>query len=171
MNNSFNDGRRRFVLGAMTASAAAALTKVSPLWAAPAGRHFKDQVLTDDIKNLTISEANLAIGSKTGLPITINGQMPGPLIRLKEGQRAQLNVTNRLEQDTSIHWHGIILPAGMVLKACHQMMGGVLRIVLSAMAIIVQRTVHLESGYAFLAGLFPGHIILQYPRLRDTGYT
>ncbi|GGW81888.1 copper resistance system multicopper oxidase [Alteromonas halophila] len=113
MSNSFNDGRRRFVLGAMTASAAAALTKVSPLWAAPAGRHFKDQVLTDDIKNLTISEANLAIGSQTGLPITINGQMPGPLIRLKEGQRAQLNVTNRLEQDTSIHWHGIILPAGM----------------------------------------------------------
>lgn len=113
MSNSFNDGRRRFVLGAMTASAATALTNVSPLWAAPAGRHFKDQVLTGDIKHLTISEANLAIGSQTGLPLTINGQMPGPLIRLKEGQRAQLNVTNQLEQDTSIHWHGIILPAGM----------------------------------------------------------
>lgn len=39
--------------------------------------------------------------------------MPGPLIRLKEGQRAKLNVTNKLGEDTSIHWHGIILPENM----------------------------------------------------------
>ena len=52
MKNSIDNGRRRFVLGALTSSAAAALTNVSPLWAAPVGRHFKDQVLTGDIKNL-----------------------------------------------------------------------------------------------------------------------
>ena len=53
------------------------------------------------------------IGGKVGRPITINGSMPGPLIRLKEGQRARLNVTNSLADDTSIHWHGIILPENM----------------------------------------------------------
>ncbi len=113
MKNSIDNGRRRFVLAALTSSAAAALTNVSPLWAAPVGRHFKDQVLTGDIKNLNVSKAQLPIGSNMGSPITINGQMPGPLIRLKEGQRAHLNVTNHLNQDTSIHWHGIILPPDM----------------------------------------------------------
>ncbi|WP_202942365.1 hypothetical protein [Alteromonas macleodii] len=54
MKNSIDNGRRRFVLAALTSSAAAALTNVSPLWAAPVGRHFKDQVLTGDIKNLNV---------------------------------------------------------------------------------------------------------------------
>ena len=48
-----------------------------------------------------------------GRPITINGQMPGPLIRLREDQPAKLNVTNKLMEDTSVHWHGIILPENM----------------------------------------------------------
>jgi len=56
MKNSIDNGRRRFVLAALTSSAAAALTNVSPLWAAPVGRHFKDQVLTGDIKNLNVSK-------------------------------------------------------------------------------------------------------------------
>ena len=55
----------------------------------------------------------LLIGQKVGRPITINGQMPGPLIRLREGQPAKLNVTNKLMEDTSVHWHGIILPENM----------------------------------------------------------
>ena len=80
MKNSIDNGRRRFVLAALTSSAAAALTNVSPLWAAPVGRHFKDQVLTGDIKNLNVSKAQLPIGSNMGSPITINGQMPGPKI-------------------------------------------------------------------------------------------
>ena len=42
--------------------------------------------------------------------MTINGTIPGPVIRLKEGQLATLRVTNRLEEDTSIHWHGLLLP-------------------------------------------------------------
>ena len=57
MKNSIDNGRRRFVLAALTSSAAAALTNVSPLWAAPVGRHFKDQVLTGDIKNLNVSKS------------------------------------------------------------------------------------------------------------------
>ena len=45
--------------------------------------------------------------------MTINGSLPGPLLRWREGETVTLRVKNRLEQDTSIHWHGIILPANM----------------------------------------------------------
>ena len=113
MSNEFNKGRRKFIKSAFTVASALAIAKVAPTWAAPQGRSFKDQILTNDEIDLTIAKSPLLVGNKVGTPITINGQMPGPLIRLKEGQRAKLNVTNRLSEDTSIHWHGIILPENM----------------------------------------------------------
>lgn len=113
MNNEFNKGRRKFIKSAFTVASALAIAKVAPTWAVPQGRSFKDQVLTNDEIDLTIAKSPLLVGNKVGTPITINGQMPGPLIRLKEGQRAKLNVTNLLSEDTSIHWHGIILPENM----------------------------------------------------------
>ncbi|MTJ01399.1 copper resistance system multicopper oxidase [Idiomarina piscisalsi] len=113
MSNEFNKGRRKFIKSAFTVASALAIAKVAPTWAAPQGRSFKDQILTNDEIDLTIAKSPLLVGNKVGAPITINGQMPGPLIRLKEGQRAKLNVTNRLSEDTSIHWHGIILPENM----------------------------------------------------------
>lgn len=113
MNNEFNKGRRKFIKSAFTVASALAIAKVAPTWAAPQGRSFKDQILTNDEIDLTIAKSPLLVGNKVGAPIIINGQMPGPLIRLKEGQRAKLNVTNRLSEDTSIHWHGIILPENM----------------------------------------------------------
>lgn len=113
MSNEFNKGRRKFIKSAFTVASALAIAKVAPTWAVPQGRSFKDQILTNDEIDLTIAKSPLLVGNKVGTPITINGQMPGPLIRLKEGQRAKLNVTNRLSEDTSIHWHGIILPENM----------------------------------------------------------
>jgi CopA family copper-resistance protein len=43
----------------------------------------------------------------------VNGTLPAPLIRLREGQTARLSVTNTLDEDTSIHWHGVLLPFHM----------------------------------------------------------
>lgn len=43
----------------------------------------------------------------------INGQLPGPILRLKEGEDAVINVTNRLDENASIHWHGLIVPPEM----------------------------------------------------------
>lgn len=40
----------------------------------------------------------------------INGTVPGPLLRLKEGQEAILRVTNHMDEETSIHWHGLLVP-------------------------------------------------------------
>jgi manganese oxidase len=42
---------------------------------------------------------------------TVNGMVPGPELRLAEGQRVQIRVKNELDEASSIHWHGLILPA------------------------------------------------------------
>jgi FtsP/CotA-like multicopper oxidase with cupredoxin domain len=44
---------------------------------------------------------------------TFNGQVPGPRIRVTEGDRVRINVTNRLPESTTVHWHGLILPNAM----------------------------------------------------------
>ncbi|GJL61694.1 MAG: copper resistance protein A [Nitrospirales bacterium] len=62
---------------------------------------------------LLIDETPFRIGEQTGMAKTINGTVPGPLIRLQEGEDITLNVINRLKEDTSIHWHGLILPPDM----------------------------------------------------------
>lgn len=52
----------------------------------------------------------------TGTPrpaMAVNGQIPGPTLRFKEGEDVTINVTNRMKHDTSIHWHGILLPYQM----------------------------------------------------------
>jgi FtsP/CotA-like multicopper oxidase with cupredoxin domain len=70
--------------------------------------------LGGDVIDLTISEELFHLdGWRTGRAMTINGTIPGPVIRLKEGQQATLRVTNRLEEPTSIHWHGLLLPPEM----------------------------------------------------------
>jgi CopA family copper-resistance protein len=69
--------------------------------------------LSGDVIDLTISEQLFRLDGQTGTAMTINGTIPGPVIRLKEGQQATLRVTNRLEESTSIHWHGLLLPPTM----------------------------------------------------------
>jgi len=66
-----------------------------------------------DIINLNIQETNLTIAGNNAQVLTINNTLPGQIVRLKEGQTAIINVTNNLNRDTSIHWHGIILPTNM----------------------------------------------------------
>jgi CopA family copper-resistance protein len=66
--------------------------------------------LSGDVIDMTISEQLFRLDGRTTPAIMINGTIPGPLIRLKEGQQAILRVTNRLEESSSIHWHGLLLP-------------------------------------------------------------
>ena len=66
-----------------------------------------------ELIDLVISERSFAVGGQTGMAMMINGTIPGPLIRLKEGQEVTLRVTNQLKEATSIHWHGILLPSHM----------------------------------------------------------
>ena len=69
---------------------------------------------------LEVAEYDLAVG-RLGVSFSgdsaearsINGMIPGPLLRLKEGQDVILRVTNNLEEETSLHWHGLLVPFDM----------------------------------------------------------
>lgn len=60
--------------------------------------------------NLTVDEVTIDTGEFTKTGIGYNGASPGPVLRFKEGEDVVINVTNNLSEDTSIHWHGLILP-------------------------------------------------------------
>src|SRR3546814_9441154 len=63
---------------------------------------------------LTIAHQMLNVDGRESHAIGINGTIPGPLVRLKEGTQVRIHVTNRLaDEDSSIHWHGMILPFNM----------------------------------------------------------
>lgn len=69
--------------------------------------------LSGDVIDLTIAETPFHVADRDTTAITINGTVPGPLLRLREGQDITLNVTNRLSETSSIHWHGVLLPPEM----------------------------------------------------------
>lgn len=107
--------RRTLLRGAAGSGAALALAGWMPAWAQPVSaglvRHLP-HVSGDDIR-LTIDHVTRTIDGRTSHGIGINGTAPGPLIRLREGQTVRLHVENRLEEDSSIHWHGLLLPFHM----------------------------------------------------------
>ena len=59
---------------------------------------------------LVIDEQVVNITGKPVKKITVNGTIPGPALRFKEGEEVVVRVTNRLKENTSVHWHGLILP-------------------------------------------------------------
>jgi len=63
--------------------------------------------------DLYLESRDLYVGGKRGRAITINGSIPGPVIRMTEGKEALIRVHNHLSESTSIHWHGILLPFNM----------------------------------------------------------
>ena len=63
--------------------------------------------------DLRIAETPVEIAGRRARATTINGTVPGPLLRLREGEDVLLRVTNRLREDTSVHWHGVIVPPEM----------------------------------------------------------
>ena len=107
-----NLSRRGFV-GSL-AGLSAGLGMSMPAWAK--GGHVQaslrqgfDQLAGPDV-HLHIGEGRFSTGGRSGHGIGLNGSIPGPLIRLQEGTRARLMVHNMLDVDSSVHWHGLLLP-------------------------------------------------------------
>ncbi len=71
------------------------------------------QVLSGTEFNLTIAETPVNFTGAPRMATTINGSIPAPTLRWREGDTVTLRVTNRLRESTSIHWHGILLPYQM----------------------------------------------------------
>ncbi len=59
---------------------------------------------------LTIAHSHLMVDGRHGHAVTVNGTVPGPLLRLREGQTVRISVKNGLDEDSSIHWHGLLVP-------------------------------------------------------------
>ena len=70
-------------------------------------------VVTGPDFDLTIEEVAVNYTGRTRTATAVNGQVPGPLLRMHEGDVVTIRVTNRLRVRTSIHWHGLIVPADM----------------------------------------------------------
>jgi CopA family copper-resistance protein len=61
--------------------------------------------------DLVVENKVVNITGKDRTATVINGQLPGPALRFKEGENVTVHVTNRLKEPTSIHWHGLLLPS------------------------------------------------------------
>ncbi|MDK9714770.1 MAG: copper resistance system multicopper oxidase [Sulfuritalea sp.] len=107
--------RRRFVQGL---AAGGVLAGMSPLVRAAfdAGRMTATgsaPVITGTDIQLVVAETPANFTGSQRMATTINGSLPAPTLRLREGDTVTIRVTNRLAVSTSIHWHGIILPYQM----------------------------------------------------------
>ena len=82
-----------------------------PAWAQPVSAGI-DTLSGKDIA-LRVAHTMMTINGKSSHAIGINGTVPAPLIRLRQGQTVRLAVTNDLDEETSIHWHGLLVPFQM----------------------------------------------------------
>lgn len=106
--------RRRFVQGLALGGVLSALPGVPHAGARPTGTHLgSPAVLSGTEIDLVIAETPVNFTGVTRMATTINGSIPGPTLRLREGDEVTIRVSNRLDVSTSIHWHGIILPFQM----------------------------------------------------------
>jgi CopA family copper-resistance protein len=101
--------RRRFVQGLATIGGLAGTGFLNAARAATRG----PSVLTGNQFDLTIDPAPINITGRPRVATAVNGSVPGPILRFREGDTVTLNVTNKLAEPTSIHWHGLRLPNDM----------------------------------------------------------
>jgi CopA family copper-resistance protein len=107
--------RRRLLRGATLAGGGLALSAWMPAWAQSisAGIVRPQPTVSGEDITLRIAHHMMTIDGRESHAIGINGTAPAPLIRLREGQNVRLHVENALDEDSSIHWHGLILPFHM----------------------------------------------------------
>ena len=108
-NARFSASRRRFVQGLACGGVAAGIGFARPLFAADSNR----TVLSGREFDLTIGEMPVNFTGAMRRATVVNGQLPAPLLRMRQGDTVTIRVTNKLRQQTSIHWHGFIVPADM----------------------------------------------------------
>ena len=107
-------GRRQFVQSTAALGLLHAFRGLAPAYAETVpgpGREIR--VGGDRIADLVIDRTPFGYGGRQGVAVTINGTVPGPILRFREGETVTLRVTNRLDEDTSIHWHGLLVPSDM----------------------------------------------------------
>tara|TARA_X000000950_G_C13916520_1_gene661295 strand:+ start:2817 stop:4826 length:2010 start_codon:yes stop_codon:yes gene_type:complete len=106
--------RRHFLKSGVGVATTLGATSLLPAWAQSASHgnmgHMHHSATEFD---LHVSEFPVNINGRTGQAIGVNGTVPAPLIRYREGDDITLRVHNMLDVDTSIHWHGLLVPFHM----------------------------------------------------------
>jgi CopA family copper-resistance protein len=107
--------RRNVLAGGAAFGGLAALSPFFPAWAqtGSAGTGPDLPTLSGEDIRLAVGNMHFNVGGRAGHAVGINGTVPAPLLRLREGQNVRIAVSNTLDEDTSIHWHGMILPFRM----------------------------------------------------------
>lgn len=109
-----NHSRRRFIQGLATGGVLLGLSPFfKPAWAREAAVTGMVPVLSGTEFDLVIAEMPVNFTGAPRLATAINGSIPAPTLRWREGETVTIRVTNHLAVDTSIHWHGILLPYQM----------------------------------------------------------
>tara|TARA_R110002020_G_scaffold105961_2_gene246833 strand:+ start:77575 stop:79563 length:1989 start_codon:yes stop_codon:yes gene_type:complete len=104
--------RRRFLQ--YTAAGMATGAIAAPAWARTSGEgNFGIPMLRGNQFDLTVGKFPVRINGRATEATGVNGSVPGPLLRFREGDEITLNVSNTLDVDTSIHWHGLLVPFQM----------------------------------------------------------
>ena len=106
--------RRKFLTTSLSAGAALSASGLVPAWALPASKGNRGlPALTGTNFDLEVSKFKTRINGRYTMAVGVNGSVPAPLIRFREGDDITINVKNRLMSDTSIHWHGLLVPFEM----------------------------------------------------------
>jgi CopA family copper-resistance protein len=103
--------RRNLLRGATLAGGGLTLSAWMPAWAQSVSTGTALPQLSGEDITLRIQRQTMTIDGRTSQAIGINGTAPAPLLRLREGQKLRLHVHNDLDVDSSLHWHGLLLPA------------------------------------------------------------
>ncbi|ARP84304.1 copper oxidase [Bordetella genomosp. 8] len=114
MTEAVSRGRRRFVTGLAAGGIVATAGGWQPAHAATGTAQAAGApVLTGTEFALDVAETAVNYTGAARMATTVNGLLPGPVLRWREGDTVTLHVRNRLSVATSIHWHGILLPSAM----------------------------------------------------------
>ncbi|MCA8888933.1 MAG: copper resistance system multicopper oxidase [Parvularculaceae bacterium] len=103
--------RRQLLKTTIAGGVAASSVSLLPAWAKSGHSGNKGIFeIPGNSFDLTVGRNAVDIGGRAGHAITVNGTVPGPLLRFREGEELSLRVKNMLDEDTSIHWHGLLVP-------------------------------------------------------------
>ena len=107
--------RRHLLRGASLGGAGLALSAWMPAWAqgVSVGTTAPLPTVSGEDINLRIAHQTITYDGRQSHAIGINGTVPAPLIRLREGQNVRLHVENALDEESSLHWHGLLVPFQM----------------------------------------------------------
>lgn len=107
--------RRQLLQGLLMGGVASALAPTTQAARSTVGSTTSGtaKVITGPVVDLVIGESHVNFTGESRIATTINGSLPAPTLKFREGDEVTIRVTNTLRVPTSIHWHGIILPYEM----------------------------------------------------------